>query len=126
MYFPPSFWMISASLLGALSVTLGAFGAHGLKHRLSPEMLDIYHLAIRYCFYHIPALVAVALLSKRLEGSMILWSGFFILGGLMLFSGSLIALSLTGYKKLGIITPFGGTLLVLGWLLLAWCSREFY
>lgn len=108
------------SLLAALAVMLGAFGAHGLKTKLAPEMLVTFETGVRYHFYHALGLLAVALVASQLPDSPPLrWSGYLLVAGIVLFSGSLYALSLTGVRGLGIITPFGGVAFIAGWLLLA-------
>jgi uncharacterized membrane protein YgdD (TMEM256/DUF423 family) len=108
------------SLLAALAVLLGAFGAHGLKTKLAPEMLVTFETGVRYHFYHALGLLAVAVLASLLPDSTPLrWSGYLLVAGIVLFSGSLYALSLTGVRGLGIITPFGGLAFIAAWLLLA-------
>jgi uncharacterized membrane protein YgdD (TMEM256/DUF423 family) len=125
----PSKWLlILGSINMFLSVALGAFGAHALKVSLSPESMAIYHTGNQYHFYHATGLLAVALASGFFPNSrLIFWSGVFILAGLILFSGSLYVLSLTGQRWLGMITPFGGMAFLVGWLLLAtgvWRGRK--
>ncbi len=116
----PIFWLRVGALLGALGVTLGAFGAHGLKEKLSPYSLDIYQTAVTYQMYHVPALLAVGLLAAVGRGGLALnlAGGSFLLG-ILIFSGTLYALSVTGIKWLGAITPIGGLFLILGWVALA-------
>jgi uncharacterized membrane protein YgdD (TMEM256/DUF423 family) len=111
---------ILGSLLAALAVMLGAFGAHGLKTRLTPELLVTFETGVRYHFYHALGLFAVALAASLLPDTLPLrWAGYLMVAGIVLFSGSLYALSLTGVRGLGIITPFGGVAFIAGWLLLA-------
>jgi uncharacterized membrane protein YgdD (TMEM256/DUF423 family) len=111
---------ILGSLLAALAVMLGAFGAHGLKTRLPPEMLITFETGVRYHFYHALGLFAVALAASLLPDTVALrWAGYLMVAGIVLFSGSLYALSLSGARGLGIITPFGGMAFIAGWLLLA-------
>jgi uncharacterized membrane protein YgdD (TMEM256/DUF423 family) len=113
-------FMLLGSLLAALAVMLGAFGAHGLKTRLTPELLVTFETGVRYHFYHALGLFAVALAASLLPDSVALrWAGYLLVAGIVLFSGSLYALSLTGVRGLGIITPFGGLAFIAGWLLLA-------
>jgi uncharacterized membrane protein YgdD (TMEM256/DUF423 family) len=126
---PSSKWfLILGSLNMCLAVVLGAFGAHALKASLQPEMMAVYHTGNQYHFYHALGLFAVALASGFLQGArLIRWSGVFILSGLILFSGSLYVLSLTGQRWVAMITPFGGTAFIIGWLLLAagvWRNRK--
>ena len=125
----PSKWLlILGSINMFLSVALGAFGAHALKASLQPDMMAVYHTGNQYHFYHATGLLAVALASGFFTNSrLIFWSGVFILAGLILFSGSLYVLSLTGQRWLGMITPFGGMAFLVGWLLLAtgvWRGRK--
>ncbi len=113
-------FLILASLNGALVVALGAFGAHGLKSKLSAEMIAVYQTGVTYHFYHTLALLAVGLLSLHTPDSAWLkGAGWCHLAGIVLFSCSLYALSLTGVRWLGAITPLGGTAFIIGWLLLA-------
>jgi uncharacterized membrane protein YgdD (TMEM256/DUF423 family) len=125
----PSKWLlILGSINMFLSVALGAFGAHALKASLQPDMMAVYHTGNQYHFYHALGLFAAASAAGFFPGSrFIRWSGAFILAGLILFSGSLYVLSLTGQRWLGMITPFGGTAFMVGWLLLAtgvWRGRK--
>jgi uncharacterized membrane protein YgdD (TMEM256/DUF423 family) len=108
-----------SALSGFLAVGLGAFGAHGLKGRLSMEMMAVYQTAVQYHFYHTFALALVGLLCLQLNHSLLRVSAWGFLVGLLLFSGSLYLLSLTGIRWLGAITPFGGFAFLLGWLTLA-------
>lgn len=103
-----------------LAVALGAFGAHALKKTLAPELMAVYETAVNYHFYHALGLLAVGLLALHLpESGTLRWAGFLMVVGLLLFSGSLYALSLSGIRALGAITPVGGVALLAAWLLLA-------
>ena len=104
--------------LGLVGVALGAFGAHALKARLSPEMLATFEVGVRYQLIHALALLAVAWACTRWPGRAVQASGWLFIAGTLLFSGSLHALTLTGIRGLGIVTPFGGVALLLGWLCL--------
>ena len=110
-------------LLGALSafvgVAAGAFGAHGLKERLSADMLAVFETGVRYQMYHAFALVAAAWAAARWPGALTNASGWLFVAGTLVFSGSLYALSLTGQRWLGAITPLGGLAFLAGWLCLA-------
>lgn len=102
----------------AMVVILGAFGAHALKARLAPEMMAIYHTAIQYHLFHALGLLVIGLLSLWFPASGYLrWAGWFMLAGIMLFSGSLYLLSLSGVRWLGAITPLGGMAFIVGWVL---------
>jgi uncharacterized membrane protein YgdD (TMEM256/DUF423 family) len=112
-------WLALGAILGAASVGFGAFGAHALKAKLSLEDLAIYETACRYAMYHALALCVVGLVTLRFDSRLvhIAGSGFFL--GVLIFSGSLIALVFTGQRTLGAVTPIGGVLLIASWLLLA-------
>ena len=103
----------------ALSVLLGAFGAHALKAQLSPEMMQVYKIGVEYQFYHALGLLLVGIVSFQVKSKYLNWSGLLITIGIILFSGSLYLLSLTGAKAVGAITPIGGLSLVAGWVLMA-------
>jgi uncharacterized membrane protein YgdD (TMEM256/DUF423 family) len=113
-----------ASLLGALSVALGAFAAHKLKEIFPADSQSIFETGVRYQFYHVFALFIVAILSERFKGKWINWSGYCFIAGIILFSGSLYTLAalkakdMVGLEGIGIITPFGGFFFIAGWLLL--------
>jgi uncharacterized membrane protein YgdD (TMEM256/DUF423 family) len=108
------------SLSALLAVALGAFGAHGLKGRLSSELLDAFEVGVRYHIFHALALLAVAWAWSRWPRTEIVLAGWLFLTGTLLFSGSLYLLAITGARWMGIITPFGGLAFILGWLALAW------
>jgi uncharacterized membrane protein YgdD (TMEM256/DUF423 family) len=108
------------ALAAALGVALGAFGAHALKARLSADMLAVWQTAVQYHLWHALGLVAVGLLAQHLPASVpVRVAGWLMLVGIVLFSGSLYALALSGTRWLGAITPFGGACFILGWLVLA-------
>ena len=102
---------------GFLGVALGAFGAHGLRGHVEPQLLSVWQTAVQYQMFHILALLAVLMMAVRQPGNRKLpVAGSLFVAGIMLFSGSLYALVLSGIKWLGMITPVGGVLLLLGWL----------
>jgi len=107
-------------LSGFLGVGLGAFGAHALKTRLDAEMLAVFEVGVRYQMYHAFALLAVGWAQTRWPGTMVTASGWLFVGGTLIFSGSLYALSLSAVRWLGAVTPLGGLALLAGWLCLAW------
>lgn len=116
-------FLLLASLLGALSVALGAFGAHGLEGRLSADLLNTYEIGVRYHVYHALALLGVvAVLIRWPEATAAVWAGWLFVVGIVIFSGSLYILALTGIRWLGAITPIGGVAFVVGWLCLAWTA----
>src|SRR5207245_5742309 len=98
-----------------LAVTLGAFGAHGLRGRLSPEMLAVFETGVRYHMYHALALILVAVVMGRMSGWLIQTAGWCFVAGIVLFSGSLYALALSGVTILGEVTPVGGLAFLAGW-----------
>lgn len=105
-----------AGVYGFLGVAFGAFGAHALKDRVSPERLERLETGVRYLFYGLPGLLAIAWLSTDCEGGLFEVIGGWAFGlGILLFSGSLIALALTGNPRWGAVTPVGGVLLLVGW-----------
>lgn len=113
----------TAALLGALSVALGAFAAHGLKKILTVDDLQIFETAVRYQFYHVFALLAAGVLYAAFPGKLLAWAGKLFITGIILFSGSLYLLCYVKYSEMplnwiGAITPFGGVALIAGWLLL--------
>ena len=111
-------FLMLAAFFGFTGVALGAFAAHGLKNRLSAEYLAIFHTGVSYQLVHTLALVGVALLAAHLPGRLVTWAGASFTLGILLFSGSLYLLTLTGISKLGIITPLGGVAFLVGWLCL--------
>jgi uncharacterized membrane protein YgdD (TMEM256/DUF423 family) len=118
------FFLAAGALSAALAVMLGAFGAHALRGRLPADLLVIYQTASQYHVYHALGLLAVGLLTLHLPTSGALrWSGWLMLLGTVLFSGSLYVLAITGQRWLGAITPLGGTAWIAAWLLLAWAAR---
>ena len=112
-------WLGLGAALAALSVITGAFAAHGLKDRLSADDLDTWETAARYHMLHALALLAVAYAAGRWGGGLTTAAGWLFVAGVVLFSGSLYALSLSGVRVLGAITPFGGLCFIIGWILVA-------
>lgn len=113
-------FILLGSLNALIGVALGAFGAHGLKTKVAPEMLTVWNTAVQYHLIHALGLLLIGILYHLMpEAPLIKTAGWSILLGIILFSGSLYALVLTGTKPLGIITPIGGVAFLVGWLLLA-------
>ncbi|HLY71859.1 MAG TPA: DUF423 domain-containing protein [Puia sp.] len=113
-----------AAISGFISVALGAFAAHKLKDIVTADALSVFQTAVHYQFYHTFALFIVAILYERFPNKIMRWGGYCFIIGIILFSGSLYGLTalrindITGFDKIGIITPFGGTFLIAGWLLI--------
>src|SRR3989337_1854411 len=102
-------FLILGGINAALVVMLGAFGAHALKARLSAEMLAVYQTGVHYHLFHALGLIVVGLVATQIPASAYLkWSGWLMLAGIVLFSGSLYVLSVSGLRWLGMVTPFGG------------------
>jgi uncharacterized membrane protein YgdD (TMEM256/DUF423 family) len=107
------------ALSGFLAVAAGAFGAHALRARLSPDMLQVFETAVRYQMYHALALLAAGLATGDPPRPYAVWAGRLFVAGTVLFSGSLYALALSGEPRFGLVTPFGGVAFLAGWLCLA-------
>lgn len=113
-------FFIIASLLGGLSVALGAFGAHALRGRIEENLLANYQTGVSYMFYHALALFVVAWAAGKWPASNLsIWAGWLFVVGVVFFSGSLFIMAFTGLRWLGAITPIGGVAFIAGWLLLA-------
>lgn len=118
----PRILIICGALLLALGVAAGAFGAHGLRRFVTPDLLETWRTAAHYQMLHGIGLLLIAALWPSLSHSLASWAGGLMLAGAVLFSGSLYALVLTGVRVLGVVTPFGGLALVSAWVLLAWAA----
>ncbi len=114
------FFFVTACLFGFLGVALGAFAAHGLKTQLDANLLVTFETGVRYQMYHAFALIAVAMAYTKWPTKGLIISGWMFIVGIILFSGSLYVLSLSGIRSLGMITPFGGLAFLIGWLCMAW------
>jgi uncharacterized membrane protein YgdD (TMEM256/DUF423 family) len=113
-------FLMLGSINAMLAVMLGAFGAHGLKKILTTEMLAIFTTGVQYHFYHALGLIAVGLIAANIPATLQLkLSGWFMFAGIVVFSGSLYLLALTGMRWLGAITPIGGVCFILAWAMLA-------
>ncbi|MEE8612913.1 MAG: DUF423 domain-containing protein [Nitrospirales bacterium] len=113
-------FFLVGSISALIAVVLGAFGAHGLKGRLTTEMLNAFEVGVRYQIYHALALLAVAWAFSRWPRAEVTAAGWLFVAGTIIFSGSLYFLSLTGVRWIGAITPIGGVAFLLGWLSLVW------
>ena len=111
--------LILAGILGALSVGIGAFGAHGLQDTLTANgKVDTFETAVKYQFYHTLALLLLGILMLNFQQSYLTYAAYAFTGGIVVFSGSLYVLSLTNMTWLGAITPIGGLGFILGWVFL--------
>ena len=109
--------LILGAINAALAVLLGAFGAHGLKARMTVEMLAVYQTGVHYHLFHALGLLAVGIVALHIVDSVYLkWAGWLMLAGIILFSGSLYVLSLSGLRWLGMVTPFGGLAFIAAWV----------
>jgi uncharacterized membrane protein YgdD (TMEM256/DUF423 family) len=114
------FFFISGAVAAFVGVALGAFGAHSLRTRLSPEMLNIFEVGVRYQMYHALGLIAVAWAMTRWPQANLNAAGWAFIVGIIVFSGSLYLLTLTDTRWLGAITPVGGLAFLIGWAILIW------
>jgi uncharacterized membrane protein YgdD (TMEM256/DUF423 family) len=112
-------FLVVGALSGGISVAAGAFGAHALRERVEPRLLDVFETAARYQMYHALALILVAMLAQRASAQFLTVSGWCFVAGTVLFSGSLYAMTFTGVRALGAITPLGGVAFLAGWGCLA-------
>jgi uncharacterized membrane protein YgdD (TMEM256/DUF423 family) len=116
-----------AAIFAGLAVAVGAFGSHALREKLSDRSLEIFETGVRYQMYHALALLVVALLISQTDkpSTALVVTGWLFIAGIIIFSGSLYALSLTGIKYLGAITPLGGVAFIAAWLILAFAAWSF-
>lgn len=115
-------FVVLGAVSALLAVAAGAFGAHGLRGRLDASALATFETAARYHMYHALALLAAGWVAARWPSPQAAWAGWLFLGGTVVFAGSLYALSLTGARWLGAVTPVGGVLFLAGWACLAWAA----
>ena len=111
-------FLACSATFGFLGVALGAFGAHGLKSKLSPDLMGVYQTGVLYHLVHALAIGLVGVAITRWPSTLMHSSGWMFCAGILLFSGSLYALAISGVRVLGAITPFGGLCFLLGWALL--------
>ena len=116
------FFLGAGSLLAGVAVVLGAFGAHTLETRVTPERLGVFETGVRYQMYHALALLVLAWVTQQWPSWQVTGAGYLFLGGIVIFSGSLYVLVLTDTPWLGAITPIGGLSFIAGWVLLFWAA----
>jgi uncharacterized membrane protein YgdD (TMEM256/DUF423 family) len=120
-------FLIIGTILAGLAVALGAFGAHGLKKLVGPETVSTYQTGVQYQMYHALALLVLGVMYERVQSSLLNFAGIFFIAGIVLFSGSLYllaslkAMNKIGTTGIGILTPIGGLLFIIGWILLLIC-----
>ncbi len=114
------FFFVAGSISAFVGVAAGAFGAHALREKLTPELFNAFEVGVRYQIYHALAMLAVAWAAAHWPSSNVAVAGWLFIAGTILFSGSLYALSLTGLRLFGLVTPVGGVLFLGGWLYGGW------
>jgi uncharacterized membrane protein YgdD (TMEM256/DUF423 family) len=114
------FFLIAGAVAAGIAVMLGAFGAHGLEARVSPDRVETFRTGVTYQMYHALALLFVGWVAAQGSSGAIDWAGYSFLAGIFIFSGSLYVLVLTDTAWLGAVTPLGGVAFIAGWALLAW------
>jgi len=112
-------WYAMGAVAAGVAVALGAFGAHGLRPRLGPELMEIFETGVRFHMYHALGLLAVGWGAMRWPGRWVQVAGWCFTAGIAIFSGSLYLLTMTGMGRLGAITPVGGVAFMVGWAALA-------
>ncbi|MGZ5959833.1 MAG: DUF423 domain-containing protein [Rhizomicrobium sp.] len=117
-------WLLVAAINGALAVAAGAFGAHGLQGKIDAHALQVFETGARYQMYHALAIGFAAFAMRDVAATPATAAAGFFLAGILLFSGSLYLLALTGSKALGIVTPFGGVCFLVGWGFLAFAATR--
>lgn len=114
-------FIVIGAIAMALGVVLGAFGAHGLKNKLTPDLLAVYHTGVEYHLYHALGLILVGILAVQFpQATGLKLGGWLLLAGIVIFSGSLYVLAISGVRWLGAITPIGGLAFIAGWVWVAW------
>ena len=117
-------WGMLGALSAGIAVAAGAFGAHALRARVEPRLLEVFETGARYQMYHALALLFVAWLAERSAGAAVPLAGWAFVLGTVLFSGSLYAMALTGRTWLGTVTPLGGVAFLVGWAAVVWAVRR--
>ena len=117
-------YIIIASLFAAMAILFGAFGSHALKERLSAQSLEVYDIATRYLMFHALGIFLIALLGFQLPKESLEIPVIMMIVGTSIFSGSLYLIAMLDFKKLGMVTPIGGLLLIVSWLLLAYSTYK--
>jgi uncharacterized membrane protein YgdD (TMEM256/DUF423 family) len=116
---------LMTAISGFLAVALGAFGAHALRNTVAPEMLGVWQTAVQYQMFHALVMLSIVIAESRSSSTLMRVAGWLFVMGSVLFSGSLYLLVITGIKALGMITPIGGGLFLMGWLVLSFALMKF-
>lgn len=119
------FFIVAGAINGLLAVALGAFGAHGLEGKITDKALNTWEKAVQYQMFHTMALIITGILISKIANSGLIWAGSLFLIGIILFSGSLYLYATSGIKVLAMITPFGGVLFLIGWILLGYTALKY-
>ena len=120
-------YLVTAAISGFLAVALGAFGAHGLKARLTQDLMNVYQTGVQYHFYHTLALLALAImLQHHPQAAAFKWSAALMVAGIIIFSGSLYVLALTGLHWFGAVTPVGGISFLVAWVMMAVGGYQYF
>ena len=114
-------WIVTGAVLAGIAILLGAFGAHGLKNKITADYLIVFNTGVKYHFYHALGLMITGILAFHFPYEPLYIPCIFFIIGIILFSGSLYVLSISGLKWVGAITPFGGLSFIIGWILTAYC-----
>ncbi len=113
-------WIITGAVMAGIAILLGAFGAHGLKNKITADYLIVFDTGVKYHFYHSLGLIIIGMLAFHFPSEPLNIPSIFFVAGICLFSGSLYVLSITGLKWVGAITPVGGLSFIIGWILTAY------
>lgn len=119
------FFIVVGAINGLIAVALGAFGAHGLEGKITDKALNTWEKAVQYQMFHTMALIVTGILLAKITNSGLVWAGGLFLFGIILFSGSLYLYAVSGVKVLAMITPFGGVLFLIGWILLGYSVLKY-
>lgn len=117
-------FLMIGTLSAGLSVAAGAFGAHALRDKVEPRLLEVFETGARYQMYHALAIIAVGLIASRWPSGLVSSAGWLFVAGTVFFTGSLYAMTFTGVRALGAITPIGGVCFIAGWVCLALAAAK--
>lgn len=118
------FFVAIGAFFGFMAVALGAFGAHGLEGKISDQALKTWEKAVQYQMFHTVSILIVGFALLKFQTASLVWSGWMFIIGILLFSGSLYFYSTTGVRALAMITPFGGVIFLIGWVLFGYAMMK--